>query len=99
MLVQRIFSWKARRDRFMTGEDRGWVKRAAFQPTKSLDAAFRLLAAVKPVDYELRRSGTGPCTAKVTLKAAAGAATSPSMPLAICLALARSLNIEVETID
>jgi hypothetical protein len=99
ILVQRIFGWKARRDRFMTGDGREWLKRAAFQPTKSLDAAFRLLKAINPVDYKLGGSASGPCWAKVRLSGTSGEASATSLPIAICLAIAKTLGIEVETID
>src|SRR5580698_10722710 len=95
-LVQRFFGWNAHRDRFMTGKDRDWVKRTAFQPTKSLDAAYRLLNALKPVEYKLGGSGSGACWAKVKLKGASGEGTSASMPMAICLAIARAIGIDVE---
>jgi hypothetical protein len=99
MLVERLFGWKARPDRFMTGDGRDWVKRDAFQPTKSLDAAFRLLKAIKPVDYKLGGSASGRCWAKVKLSGTSGEASATSLPIAICLAIAKTLGIEVETID
>jgi hypothetical protein len=99
MLVQPIFGWKPRRDRFMTGDGREWLKREAFQPTKSLDAAFRLLKAIKPVDYKLGGSAFGPCWAKVKLSGTSGEASASSLPVAICLAIAKTLGIEVEMID
>jgi hypothetical protein len=99
LLVQPIFGWRACRDRFMTGDDREWLKRDAFQPTKSLDAAFRLLKAIKPVDYRLGGSASGPCWAQVKLNRTSGEASASSLPIAICLAIAKTLGIEVETID
>jgi hypothetical protein len=99
LLVQRLFGWKVRRNRFMTGDEREWIKRERFQPTSSLDAAYRLLGAAKPIDYKLGGSGSGPCWARVMLNGASGEASSDSLPLAICLAIAHALGIEVETID
>jgi hypothetical protein len=99
LLVERLFGWKVCRDRFMTGGDREWLKRAAFQPTNSLDAAFRLLKALKPVDYKLGGSASGPCRAQVKLSGTSGEASATSLPIAICLAIAKVLGIEVETID
>jgi hypothetical protein len=96
ILVLRIFGWKASRDRFMTGDDRGWVQRERFQPTKSVDTAFRLLIAVKPIDYKLEGSASGPCWVRVRAPGGSGEATSPSMPLAICLAIARAIGVDVE---
>jgi hypothetical protein len=96
LLAQRLFGWKVRRDRFMTGDDRGWLKRERFQPTTSLDAAFRLLSALKPLDYKLGGSGSGACWATVKLKEASGEGTGRSLPLALCLAIARALGIHVE---
>ena len=99
LLVERAFGWRVCRDRFMTGDDREWLKRDAFQPTKSLDAAFRLLKAIKPVDYKLGGSASGPCWAKVKLSGTSGEASATSLPIAICLAIAHALNVDVETID
>ena len=96
MLVERLFGWKARPDRFMTGDGREWLKRAAFEPTKSLDAAYRLLNAVKPIDYKLGGSSSGPCWARVRTAGGSGEATNDSMPLALCLAIAGALGLNVE---
>jgi len=95
ILVERMMGWRVCPDRFLTG-DRQWLARHKFQPTKKLDNAFQLLNAADPVEYRLGGSNrTGACWARVKLNGAAGEATSRSMPLAICLAIARALGIEV----
>jgi len=96
LLVERAFGWRVCRDRFMTGGDREWLKRAAFQPTRSLDAAYRLLNAVKPIDYQFGGSASGLCWARVKLRGASGEASYSSLPMAICLAIAQALGIDVE---
>jgi hypothetical protein len=95
LLAEHLLGWRAGPDRYMMA-DRQWLKRERFQPTTSLDAAKRLLDAVKPIDYTLEGSSSGPCWARVRTPGGSGEATSPSMPLAICLALARALGIDVE---
>jgi hypothetical protein len=95
LLVKRVLGWRAGPDRYLMA-DRQWLPRGKFQPTTRLEAAFRLLIAVKPVDYKLGGSGSGPCWARVRTSGGLGEATNPSMPLAICLALARALGINVE---
>jgi hypothetical protein len=98
ILAEKVMGWRVGPDRYIMA-GRQWLKRERFQPTKRIDAAFRLLIAVKPVDYKLGGSGSGVCWARVKLNGASGDATSPSMPLAICLAIARALGIDVETLD
>jgi hypothetical protein len=99
ILAQRVMGWRVCPDRFLTG-DRQWLPRHKFQPTKKLDNAFQLLSAAQPVEYRLGgTSRTGPCWARVKLNGSAGEATSRSMPLAICLAVARAVGIEVGDLD
>ena len=98
LLAERILGWRVGPDRYVLA-DRRWLKRERFQPTERVDAAFRLLGAVKPIDYKLGGSGSGACWAEVKLDGGSGEATSASMSLAICLAIARALGIDVERLD
>lgn len=95
ILVEKIMGWRVCPDRFLT-RDRQWLPRHKFQPTKKLDNAFKLLNAAEPLEYTLGGTNrTGDCWARVKLNGTAGEATSRSMPMAICLAIARALSIDV----
>jgi hypothetical protein len=94
LLAERLLGWRAGPDRYIMA-DRQWLKRERFRPTKRLDAAFRLLIAARPLDYKLEGSGSGVCWARVRTPEGSGEAKNSSMPLAICLAIARALGIEV----
>jgi hypothetical protein len=95
ILAEKLMGWRVCHHRFLT-DDCQWLPRHKSQPTKKLDNAFQLLNAAEPVEYRLGGSNrTGDCWARVKLNGAAGEATSHSMPLAICLAIARPLGIEV----
>ena len=95
LLVERVLGWRVGPDRYMMA-DRQWLKQERFQPTKSIDAACRLLIALRPIEYTFGGAGASDCWAKVRLKGMSGEAASPSLPLAICLAIARALGIDVE---
>jgi hypothetical protein len=95
LLAERVLGWRAGPNRYIMA-DRQWLKRERFQPTKRIDAAFRLLIAIRPFDYKLEGSGSDVCWARVRTPGGSGEAKNPSMPLAICLAIARALGIDVE---
>ena len=94
LLVKRVLHWSVAPDRFLTG-NRGWVPRGRFRPTERIQDAFRLLLAAAPAEYDMGGAKGKPSWVKVRIGTAPAEASAPSLPLAICLAIAQALGIEV----
>jgi hypothetical protein len=93
-ITQRVMGWTVAPDRFMTG-NRGWIPRGRFRPTERIQDAFKLLMAAAPAEYDLGCAKGEPSRAKVRIGTVAAEASAPSLPLAMCLAIAKALGIEV----
>jgi hypothetical protein len=94
ILAERVMGWTVAPDRFMTGERR-WIPRWRFQPTKRLEDAFRLLECATLQEYAMGTDGNGGRWASVRIAGVTGAAQANSEPLALTLAVARAVGIEV----
>jgi hypothetical protein len=97
-LVQTVLGWNAGPDRF-TMSRRRWLPRWRFQPTKNIADAFRLLAAATIVEYALHAVAKGVYWVKVRTNGASAKASGSSLPLTICIAIARVHGIDVEVYE
>jgi hypothetical protein len=98
VLAERVMGWHAGPERFQMG-NRGWIPRGRFRPTERMQDAFRLVLAAEPTEYNMG-GGVGQLSwARVQIHGAWGEAFGPSMPTAICLAIARALGIGVEVCE
>jgi len=86
--------WTVSPDRFLTG-NRSWIPRNRFRPTERVQDAFRLLAAIPTGEYSMGGAKGKPSWAKVRIGTSSAESSAPSLPLAICLAVAKALGIEV----
>jgi len=93
-LVQTVMGWKVVPDRYLLG-DRRWQPRWRFQPTERLDDAFKLLEKAAPQDYSMGDDGSG-FWVRVRIANSTGEARDASKPMAITLAVARAVGVEVE---
>jgi hypothetical protein len=94
-LAARVLHWRATPDRFLTGR-RGWLPRWKFQPAQKLADAIRLLEAANPEAYSVTAEANGAFCARVTVSGAIAEARARTKPLAICLAVAAVVGIEVD---
>jgi hypothetical protein len=95
LLAEKVMGWRVAPDRFLM-DGRRWLATWRFQPTKNIADAFQLLERADVNEYILRVDRKGLCRAKVRTSSASGEATSSSLPLAICVAVARAYGIRVE---
>jgi len=93
-LILRVLGWTVAPDRFLTG-NRGWVSRNRFRPTERIQDAFKLLMAASPTQYDLGGAKGKPSWVKVRIGTIAAESSALSLPLAICMAIAKALGIEV----
>ena len=98
ILAKRVMGWEVGPDRFLKG-NRSWICRERFQPTKRMQDAHELLMAADPAEFFLGGGKNKSFWAKVQIGGTHGKAGARTMPLAICLAIARALGIEVEVRD
>lgn len=94
VLAERFLGWRCTPDRFLTGA-RGWIPQWKFQPANKLTDATRLLEAAKPEAYSVVAGANGSFCARVCVAGAAAEAYASTKPLAICLALAKVIGIDV----
>ena len=92
LLVKRVMNWDIGPDRIMKG-GREWMPRARFRPAEQVEDAFRLLEKAVPQAYAVGREADA-FWARVRVSGFTGEAREKSMPLAICWALARALQID-----
>lgn len=95
ILAERVMGWQLAPQRFLMG-DRRWQPRWRFQPTERLEDAFSLLEKAAPNEYSMGDDGTG-FRVRVRIGKAIGEARDMSKPLAITLAVARALGLEVNS--
>jgi hypothetical protein len=86
--------WGIGPDRFMTG-NRGWLPRWRFQPTETLDDAFRLLKQAGPREFSICGDDKGGFQVQVQIDVRTGKATGESIATTIAMAVARAVGLEV----
>jgi hypothetical protein len=93
ILAQRVMGWRVGPDRFIL-DGRRWLPRWRFQPCARMEDAFRLLECSAPQHYSM---GADDCefSAKVRICDITGEAVEASQPLALTLAIARAIGLEV----
>jgi hypothetical protein len=94
VLAKRVLHWSVAPDRFLTG-NRGWIPRNRFRPTERMQDAFKLLIASAPAEYNIRGGKGKASWVEVRIGTLSAEASGPTLPLAICLAIAKALGIEV----
>jgi hypothetical protein len=95
VLAERVMGWSVGPDRFLTG-NRGWMPRWKFQPAQKLADAIRLLEAANTEEYSVAAAANGEFCARVRISGATAEATANTKPLAICLAVAAVVGIDVD---
>ena len=95
VLAARVLGWRVTPERFLTG-DRGWLPRWKFQPIQRLADAIRLLEAFNPDEYSVGAGTNGGFCARIKVSGQTVAAEAATKPLAICLAVAAALGLEVD---
>jgi hypothetical protein len=96
ILAERVMGWHVGPERFQMG-NRGWIPRGRFRPTERLQDAFRLVLAAEPTEYNMGGGKDEECWARVRIGESSGKASAPSMPAALCRALAQAIGIEAGT--
>ena len=94
VLAKTVMGWSVSPSRFMM-DARRWLPRWRFQPLSRIEDAFRLLQQASPMEYSIAASQSGDYTVKVRIGDTTGVAREASQPLAITLAIARAVGIEV----
>ena len=92
-LAQRVMGWVVGPDRYVL-RGSSWMPRWRFQPTRSIDDAFRLLDHARPESYSMGSNGRGVFSVKIQISGKSGAARDNRKALAITLAVARALGLE-----
>jgi len=95
LLARRVMRWGVAPERFLLG-GRAWMPRWHFKPTERLEDAFQLLEAAGPQKYTMGGDGEGPFWVRVRIGRTTGQARDRSKPLAITLAVARALKLQVD---
>ena len=98
VLAEKVMGWGVGPSRFLKG-NRRWIRRSRFQPTANMQDAHRLLLAAGAAEFTMSGGKGKPFWAQVQIGTSHGNATARSMPIAICLATARALGIEIEACD
>jgi hypothetical protein len=96
ILAERAMGWSVGPDRFTIG-GRRWLPRWRFQPAERLDDAFRLLEQTAPQEYSMGSAEKGGFWVKVRVVDSIGEASETSKPRAITFAVARALELEVDS--
>jgi hypothetical protein len=95
LLAERVMGWGVAADRFLLG-NRRWIVRRRFQPTVRIEDAFRLLEKAEPEQCMMGFRGSGTFRVTIRVNGTTVEACEASKPLAISLAVARALKIEVD---
>jgi hypothetical protein len=95
MLATQVLHWRIAPGRYLK-DDRHWLPAWRFQPTKNIADAFQLLEGSDVVEYILRAERNGIYRVRVRTDAASAEASSSSLPLTMCVAIARLYGIRVE---
>lgn len=94
-LAARVMGWKPGPERFTTS-GRGWIPKWRFQPLTNLTDALRLLEKAAPDRCDMSQTPDGFFVVKLQIGSGRGRACETSKSLAITLAAARALGLEVE---
>jgi hypothetical protein len=94
LLAHHVMHWRVTPARFLTG-NRGWLPGWKFQPTRKRMDALRLLDALAPQEYSVGVGALGEYSVKVRIGGRTAHGQAKSEPLAICLAVADAVGIEV----
>ena len=98
LLAERVLGRQVRPDRFQLG-NRSWRPRASFQPTRRIQDAFTVLLAAKPDDFKLSGGQRKPFVLTLRAANAVVRASTGTAQIAICLAVAGILGIDMERSD
>src|SRR5580693_5422407 len=96
--LARLLGWKIAPNRYVLG-NRKWLPRWRFQPAKNIADSFRVLEAAGVEEYVLHCGLNGLYRVQLRTRHASAEAAGPSLPLAICLAIARVHHIDLEARD
>lgn len=94
ILAERVMGWRVCPDRFVTG-NRCWVRRGEFRPTECLQDAQKVLDAIRSTEYSMGSTHGKLFWARIRIDSRTVEASARSLALAICLAVAKAVGIEV----
>lgn len=98
ILAQRVMNWRVGPNRYLTG-NRHWMSLWRFQPLDRLPDAIRLLEAAAPQQYTMQENANGLVSVRVQIGGTTGEARERSKARAIVLAIARALQIPVDSLE
>jgi hypothetical protein len=98
LLAQRVLGWAVAPDRFLMG-NRRWMPRWRFQPVERLPDAIRLLEAAAAERFEISTDDNGLLSVRVEIGGMTGEAQDRSKSRAITLAIAKALQINVDSLE
>jgi hypothetical protein len=98
ILAQRVMGWRVGPDRFLMG-DRRWQPRWRFRPLERSPDAIRLLEAAAPQLYTIQENKNGVVSVRVQIEGTTGEAQERSKARAIVLAIARALQMPVDSLE
>jgi hypothetical protein len=98
ILAQRVMNWRVGPNRYLTG-NRHWMPLWRFQPLARLPDAVRLLEAAAPERYTIQVDKNGLVWVLVQIAGKTGEARERSRTRAIVLAIARALQIPVDSLE
>ena len=98
ILAQRVMGWRVGPDRFLM-DKRQWLPRWRFQPLDRLQDAMRLLEVAAPKQCMITADGDGLVSVRVHIAGKTGESRERSKPRAIVLAVARALQIDVDSLE
>lgn len=96
VLAQRIMGWGIGPDRFLTG-NRSWLPRWRFRPTERIEDACRLLDFARPDAHYIELAKQGYFSVRIEINGVAGVACDRSRARVISLALARAIEIDLDS--
>ncbi len=97
LLAERAMGWRSGRGRYLIGGGQ-WIAQNQFQPLTRVEDAFKVLRRLDCA-YSLAYRGSGVFAARVNIGQRAGEGSGRSEALALTLAAARALDIDVENLD
>ncbi len=96
VLAERVMGWRVGPQRFLL-EGRRWMPRWRFRPTDRLADAFKLLERVTAEHCDMGQTPQGFFVVELQIGGGHGRACEKSKPLAITLAVARALGLDVDS--
>jgi hypothetical protein len=98
ILAKRVMRSGIGRDRYRLSKRR-WLPKWRFEPTKIIADAFQRLQTADVGEYFLSCDRNRIYSARVRTSNSRGKASRASLPLAICIVVARAYRIEVEALE